>query len=272
MPCNSLKEILKNTWTDATPSPQLSPWLTDFSIHFRFLLLEVLFDFKKLIIVDKLTQTKGFEKFNFNLKRIFLFQFVMSSASLLCLQWDKWLLTKFCPRNQITPMLVVSISILLGSAIYNSAFWELKVSLAVTRGFLEIVMILVTFPGYLLFWGYLWTEKILLDEKTVVFVAPLNLVLMLLASSSTSCLLGVSGLAMATWLMGFKFTLQKDHPLVNYYHWIYHFFPQVGLLWHVCLRILFAHFFYCCEQNFFLIQTMRFALVETKSWNQKMWL
>ncbi|XP_064595598.1 uncharacterized protein LOC135462154 [Liolophura sinensis] len=63
--------------------------------------------------------------------------FVMSSASLLCLQWDKWWLTKFCPQNQITPMLVVSISILLGSAIYNSAFWQLKVSLASQGDYLK---------------------------------------------------------------------------------------------------------------------------------------
>lgn len=137
---------------------------------------------------------------------IIYFQFCGASLILLCLQKDKRLLTNIRQENQIVPTMFTCITVLYIMSIIRSDLWS-SGGLSFLRSVLEIVTMLSVLPLFYVLWGILWESKLVLSEKFVVFLLPLNAVYLLYGSSYTSQTLSIVGLFSGIWMMVTKLPL-----------------------------------------------------------------
>lgn len=131
---------------------------------------------------------------------------------LLCLQKDRRLLENMKQENQIVPTMFMCVAILYCSSFVQSDLWSTG-GLSFLRSVVEILSMLSVLPLYYVFWGIVWKSTLVLSEQVVVFLLPLNAVLLLYGSSYTSQALAVIGLYVGIWMMLMKLPLNPHRPV-----------------------------------------------------------
>ena len=129
-----------------------------------------------------------------------MFQFCGASLILICFQKDKRLFTNIKQENQIVPTIFTCITVLYITSILRSDLWT-SGSWSFLRSLLEITCMLSVLPLFYIMWGILWEDKLIMSEKFVVFLLPLNAVYLLYGSSYTSQTLALIGLFSGIWMM-----------------------------------------------------------------------
>ena len=104
------------------------------------------------------------------------------------------------------PTMFSCIAVLYMMGILRSDLWSLG-GLSFLRSILEIITMLSVLPSFYILWGILWEFKLLLSEKYVVFLLPMNAVYLLYGSSYTSQTLSIVGLYSGIWMMATKLPL-----------------------------------------------------------------
>ncbi|XP_064629588.1 uncharacterized protein LOC135488752 [Lineus longissimus] len=136
-----------------------------------------------------------------------------SSLVFFLLQKDPYILRNLTRQNQATPTVSTSGLVLMMSTLIRNHIWTEKWIIKILQGLLELIVIAITVPNYVQLFAILWTGKIPLWDRYVVFLAPWNLFL-LYGCSYQSWALGIFGLLSAAWMMIYKLPLQVDHPRV----------------------------------------------------------
>ena len=135
-----------------------------------------------------------------------LFQFCGASLILICFQKDKRLFTNIKQENQIVPTIFTCITVLYIMSILRSDLWSSS-GLSFLRSLIEITTMLSVLPSFYILFGILWDSKLIMSEKYVVFLLPLNAVYLLYGSSYTSQTLSIVGLFSGIWMMVTKLPL-----------------------------------------------------------------
>ncbi|KAK7107994.1 hypothetical protein V1264_015800 [Littorina saxatilis] len=129
-----------------------------------------------------------------------------SALFLVFLQRDSLLLSSLSPSNRGTPTVVAAIMALVLSTIWRSRLWLFNGIFSTIVGFLEIVSVFASLPVYIVLAGIMWRGEIW-SEKAVVFMLPMNALLVLLGTSFTSWALCVAGAVCGIGMMMFKLPL-----------------------------------------------------------------
>ena len=140
---------------------------------------------------------------------MFLLQIYLSSCMLILLQRDHYILKQHSSKNNLTPTIFTVYGLLTIAVCYYSNVWLATRWWPWILGIIEVSIAVLTLPVLHVCTTVLWSDTIYLNDRTVVFLAPLYSVLILVASSYTSwCLSGV-GLFAGWWLMTYKLQLER---------------------------------------------------------------
>lgn len=131
---------------------------------------------------------------------------------LLCLHKDDWLLKSFQHGNQAVPSMMASLVLISLISIGRSDIWSSQSTVDFLRCIVEVFLIVITSPVYVVLWGVLYRREIIWSEMFVVLLMPLNLVLLLLASSYTCRILAMCGLISGIWMMVQRLPLLPKGP------------------------------------------------------------
>ncbi|XP_067674659.1 uncharacterized protein [Haliotis asinina] len=140
----------------------------------------------------------------------FLHDMWCCGASLIffCLHRDFQFLISLRDHNHRTPTILSSIAVLVFASVYRSSLWQGDV-VSVLWGCSEILLLLCTFPVYIVLWGVLWKNEVI-SENMVVFTMPLNGFLYLVGTTYSIWAVATYGLLAGTWMMVYKL------PMVPY--------------------------------------------------------
>lgn len=138
--------------------------------------------------------------------------FCAAAAVLICLQRDQRLFQQLSNKNQMVPTIFMVAFVLWIQTFLHCDIWfsqELGSSL---RSAVELIIIFITTPVYIVLWGILWLDEIRLNEKLVIFLMPLNSLLFLVGSTYTAWALAIFGMFSGIWMMSCKLPLEVDTP------------------------------------------------------------
>lgn len=187
---NKLKQEMLVTDAD-TKSPPLLPALGNVSAFCSYLILCML------------SPAPGF------LRDVW---FCASAAVLICLQRDQRVFQQLSNRNQMVPTIFMVAFVLWMQTFLHCDIWFSQDLGRSLRSAMELMIIFITTPIYIVLWGILWLDEIRLNEKLVIFLMPLNSLLFLVGSTYTAWALAVFGIFSGVWMMSCKLPLEVDPP------------------------------------------------------------
>jgi hypothetical protein len=145
------------------------------------------------------------------------FQCCGASIILVCLQKDMRLFSNLREDNQTTATKITSIAVLIIATLYRSDLWNYKSAWMFARCITEVLIVLSSIPNYYMLWALLYDNVLHLKEELVVFLLPLNFLLVLYSSSYAGWALAAVSVVSSLWMMFTKFSLQ---PFNDDWNWI----------------------------------------------------
>ena len=137
----------------------------------------------------------------------------MCASSLFLLQKDSHLLPGLSSHNHYIPVAATSLLSLLVFATSSSDFWlKSLTTFSQFRSGLELCIIASTLPVWCVGGNVLWTngKQISRNERLVVWLTPLSAMLLVVASSNPSRLLGLGTVMFGAYLMTYKLSLPRQ--------------------------------------------------------------
>ena len=101
---------------------------------------------------------------------------------------------------------------LLCMSLYHSDFWTAKTYWTSFLGLVEVAMVALSLPTYMILTSVLWSGELILSDRFVVFLLPLHWVLYPVASTWTCWLHATYGTIVSIWLMKFRLPLKVPWP------------------------------------------------------------
>ncbi|XP_052823597.1 uncharacterized protein LOC106878824 [Octopus bimaculoides] len=132
------------------------------------------------------------------------------SVILICLQKDRHILQRLNNKNQTVPTIFTVAFILWIQTFLHCDIWFTAELSSSIRSAMELIIIFITTPVYIVLWSILWVDEIRLNEKLVIFLMPLNSLLFLVGSTYTAWALGAFGIFSGVWMMSYKLPLEVD--------------------------------------------------------------
>ncbi|GAB1597902.1 uncharacterized protein LOC115211136 [Argonauta hians] len=132
------------------------------------------------------------------------------SVILICLQKDPHMLQRLNNKNQTVPTIFTVAFILWIQTFLHCDIWFTAELSSSIRSAVELVIIFITTPVYIVLWSILWFDEIRLNEKLVIFLMPLNSLLFLVGSTYTAWALAAFGIFSGIWMMSYKLPLEVD--------------------------------------------------------------
>ncbi|XP_036358150.1 uncharacterized protein LOC115211136 [Octopus sinensis] len=132
------------------------------------------------------------------------------SVILICLQKDRHILQRLSNKNQTVPTIFTVAFILWIQTFLHCDIWFTAELSSSIRSAMELIIIFITTPVYIVLWSILWVDEIRLNEKLVIFLMPLNSLLFLVGSTYTAWALGAFGIFSGVWMMSYKLPLEVD--------------------------------------------------------------
>ena len=117
-------------------------------------------------------------------------------------------------HNHYVPPAIVTFLILVVFSALASDYWQKSpTSFTVFRTGLELFLLASSVPVWLIGGCNLWTNgevSALLNDRWVVLFTPICALLLVVASSNPTRILGVATVSLGAWLMSCKLTLKRD--------------------------------------------------------------
>ena len=137
----------------------------------------------------------------------YLFQYIGLSTILLLLQRDPFLLQRLSKDNYYTPILLVISLVLLTSSFLGSSYFMYRNTIHLFTGFCEILIIVATLPNYFVLVIHSWSQKSVIPDRLVVFLAPLSTFLFIFGSTYIAWITAAYGIGTCVWLIQYRLPL-----------------------------------------------------------------
>ena len=138
------------------------------------------------------------------------FQYVGASVILVLLQKDSVLLEKLSQANYFTPMILVTTIVLNVSTFQGSSYFNYTNTIHLLTGLVEILLLFVTLPNYVVFVSKVWFQRTLLSERFVVFLTPLYAFLFIFGSTNMAWINATFGLCIGAWMIKYNISFEVD--------------------------------------------------------------
>ena len=138
------------------------------------------------------------------------FQYVGASVILVLLQRDSLLLEKLSQANYYTPMILVTTIVLNVSTFQGSSYFNYTNTIHLLTGLVEILLLFVTLPNYVVFVSKVWFQRTILSEKFVVFLTPLYAFLFIFGTTNVAWITATFGLGVGAWMIRYSISFEVD--------------------------------------------------------------
>ena len=129
---------------------------------------------------------------------------------LILLQRDGILLERFSETNYYTPLVLVTTAVLNVSTFRGSSYFHYTNTIHLLTGLVELLLLFITLPNYIIFVSKIWFQRTVLSERLVVFLTPLYAFLFVFGTTYVAWIMATYGLCFGAWLMKYKVSFEVN--------------------------------------------------------------
>ena len=129
---------------------------------------------------------------------------------LVLLQKDSVLLEKLSQANYYTPVILVTAIVLNVSTFQGSSYFNYTNTIHLLTGLVEILLLFVTLPNYVVFVSKVWFQRTVLLERFVVFLTPLYAFLFIFGTTNMAWITATFGLCIGAWMIKYSISFEVD--------------------------------------------------------------